>query len=351
MSILELPETRNYILSNGRLDVVPRDEPFLTILDVGHGSCAILIEKDRTVVFDAGPKSGLLEFLLQNDVTTIDLMLLSHADADHIGGLIGILSTNSFTIKEVRLNTDSLKGSDIWEDLLYELDAQQKVKKLTFSPALTDGDNGRFDSAYVNIEILGPSAYLAAKGPGAKDYYGRRITTNSISAVIRLCYRGSPSVLLTGDVDHIGIDEIRRGGRILASPILVFPHHGGNTGNNMIEFSEMLYAEVKPKQVLFSIGRGKYGTPVPEVVKAARRINSEIRILCTELSEHCSSIAPKEDHTHISDVFALGRDDHHCCAGSITIRLEVGDAESPTWKKHQEFITACAPTALCRMKL
>jgi hypothetical protein len=40
--------------------------PSLTVLDVGHGGCAILVEAGRTVVFDAGPKSGLLEFLLQH---------------------------------------------------------------------------------------------------------------------------------------------------------------------------------------------------------------------------------------------------------------------------------------------
>ena len=34
--------------------------PALTVLDVGHGSCAVLVETGRTVVFDAGPKSGLL---------------------------------------------------------------------------------------------------------------------------------------------------------------------------------------------------------------------------------------------------------------------------------------------------
>jgi beta-lactamase superfamily II metal-dependent hydrolase len=64
--------------------------PSLTILDVGHGSCAILAEATRIVVFDAGPKTGLLEFLLQHQIDTIDLVMISHADRDHIEGLIAI---------------------------------------------------------------------------------------------------------------------------------------------------------------------------------------------------------------------------------------------------------------------
>ena len=72
--------------------------PSLTVLDVGHGSCAILAEAARIVVFDAGPKSGLLEFLLQHQINTIDVVMISHADRDHIEGLIAILGTNAIAV-------------------------------------------------------------------------------------------------------------------------------------------------------------------------------------------------------------------------------------------------------------
>lgn len=166
--------------------------PSLTILDVGHGSCAILAEATRIVVVDAGPKTSLLEFLLQHQIDTIDLVMISHADTDHIEGLIAILGTNTIAIKMVRLNTDSLKGSDLWDDLLFELDSLQRQGKTDFSPALTENDSGKFDSSEVTLEIIGPSAYLAAKGPSGQDTLNRRITTNSISAVIRVLYKGSP---------------------------------------------------------------------------------------------------------------------------------------------------------------
>lgn len=327
--------------------MAPTPTPSLTVLDVGHGSCAVLNEADRTVVFDAGPKSGLLEYLLQQRITKIDLVLISHADEDHIGGLIALLATNSFDIKVIRLNTDSLKGSDIWNDLAFELDELSRNGKLDYSPALTVADNGKFDSANVKVEILGPSTFLATKGPGGKDADGRKITTNSISAVIRLQCKGHAVVLLTGDMDQIGIDELKRTGSSIEADVLVFPHHGGKGAADMAKFSAELYASVKPKWVLFSIGRGMHGTPIPEVIAEARKI-ADLKISCTQLSEHCSAAPPGQDHTHLSPIFARGRDSRHCCAGSITIPLDPAETAFPVWDEHQQFITSSAPTALCR---
>jgi competence protein ComEC len=307
-----------------------------------------VLEADgRTVVFDAGPKTGLLEYLLQRGITKIDLVLISHADEDHIGGLIALLATNSLDIKVIRLNTDSLKRSAIWDDLAFELDDLQRRGLLDFSPVLTESDNGAFDSADVKVEILGPTTFLATKGPGGKDHYGRRIATNSISAVIRLCHRDNPVVLLTGDMDQIGFDELVRVGSAMNAPVLIFPHHGGKGAANMAGFSAALFAQVKPEQVIFSIGRGKHGTPIPEVIAEARKI-ANIRISCTQLSERCATAVPTKDLTHIGPIFASGRERHHCCAGSIRIPLEPGDTGFPVWDEHQDFITASAPTALCR---
>ena len=50
---------------------------FLVILDVGHGNSAVLVDDEQVVVIDADPKSGLLEYLTQNDIKTIDTILLS----------------------------------------------------------------------------------------------------------------------------------------------------------------------------------------------------------------------------------------------------------------------------------
>ncbi len=323
--------------------------PALTILDVGHGSCAVLIEPGRTVVFDAGPKSGLLEFLRENGIATVDLVLISHADQDHIRGVLGILAAKTIKIGAIRLNTDSEKGSRVWDDLVWILNEMQEAGETKFSPALTPAENGTFDSAEVKIEILAPSGYLAGKGPKSEDRQGRRITTNSISAVIRLSFKGAPIVLLTGDIDEVGLEDLIRSNGAVQAPILVFPHHGGNSGaQDMGAFAEKIYDLVKPMQVVFSIGRGQYGTPIPAVVAAARKAIKDVRISCTQLSDHCAAAPPSTAQTHIGQTFAAGRDKRHCCAGSITIHLDSGTMATPAYEQHQDFVKISAPTALCR---
>src|SRR5689334_13626005 len=108
------------------------DLPSLVVLDVGHGNCAVLFDTKGTVVIDAGPSTSLLEFLTDNKIQKIDAILISHADTDHIQGVGQLLATKGFDIGLVKLNTDSLKGSALWDDLLYELDKLNTAKKLDF---------------------------------------------------------------------------------------------------------------------------------------------------------------------------------------------------------------------------
>lgn len=321
--------------------------PTLTILDVGHGNCAVLEQVERTVVFDCGPKTGLLEYLTSREITVLDAVLISHADEDHIAGLIAVLASGLFEVKCVRLNTDSLKGSAIWDDLAEELSSLQRSGKLDFSPSLTDADNGKFDAAGVVVEIVGPTTYLATKGPGSRDSFNRKITTNSISAVIRVAYNGGPSVLLAGDMDMIALEEVERVGRTLNANSLIFPHHGGRAGTNMTDFSRKLFALVAPSRVFFSIGRGLHGTPLPEVIAEARARDG-LYIACTQLSERCSASKFAGVADHVGIAFAAGRDSNSCCAGSIVLSLRTGDMSAPLVDLHRGFVAVNALTALCR---
>jgi beta-lactamase superfamily II metal-dependent hydrolase len=325
----------------------PVFDPILTILDVGHGNCAILEHGQRTVVFDCGPKTGLLEYLTSRGVQVLDLVLISHADEDHIAGLIAVLASGLFEVKCVRLNTDSLKGSAIWDDLAEELSFRQRNGVLDFRPSLTDADNGAFDAAGIKIEILGPTTYLATKGPGSQDFYNRKITTNSISAVIRLHFNGVPTVLLAGDMDKIALDEVERAGRVMNAMSLIFPHHGGRAGGNMTSFSQRLFELVSPSQVFFSIGRGLHGTPLPQVIAQARA-RQGLYVACTQLSKRCAAADLNGISQHIGPAFATGRNSNSCCAGSVVIALANGTVTEPQQQAHQDFITVNALTALCR---
>src|SRR5689334_18389112 len=113
-----------------------RPERTLAILDVGHGNCAVLRDDKGVLVVDAGPGSGLLQYLSDKHIRHVDVLLLSHADKDHIGGAAQLLASKTVTVGRVCLNTDSAKGSEIWDDLLYELNRADSAGGLKFEVSL-----------------------------------------------------------------------------------------------------------------------------------------------------------------------------------------------------------------------
>jgi competence protein ComEC len=324
----------------------------VAILDVGHGNSTIIKDEAGIVIIDAGTKSTLLEFLLEQGIEHIDTILISHADQDHIGGIVAILSSRKFSIGKIRLNTDSLKGTDAWDDLLYELDQMGVENGLDFRPSLTINDNDEYNLTGYKIQILGPSNYLAGKGPGSKDRHGRKITTNSISAVIRILDdKDIPILLLPGDVDDIGLDDLIEHKPDASTPILIFPHHGGLPGSrrNIKNFTLRLADLIKPNTVIFSIERSdRYSTPRPEIISTLFNYSKDIRIMCTELSGFCAIRLPLKSPTHLTGVCAQGYEDNKCCAGSIIIDSSLPDPIMPLLELHYQFIDDVAPTALCR---
>lgn len=320
----------------------------LAILDVGHGTCAVVRDGEWVAVIDTGPGSALMEFLKEQGISIVDDVLLSHADEDHIGGLLGLLASGEFQVKRVRLNSDSLKGSKIWNDLLFQLDSLANAGGMDFSPVLTAAESGLFDHNDVRLEVLGPSRYLAARGPGSTDRAGRKITTNSISSVIALHAGGVRLAIFTGDVDQVGMDEILATSGDLSCPILVFPHHGGG---GSLGFADALLRAVRPNCVVFSIGRGKHKTPAPEAIASVLSAVPSVHIACTELSEHCAAALPRTEASHLVPVFARGREARSCCAGTVLVDLDGAHLEVPSAEAHGGFIAAQAPTALCRSSL
>ena len=64
------------------------DLPELIVLDVGHGNCAVLRDREAVTVIDCPPPATtLVETLEVLDINIIDQILISHADIDHAGGL------------------------------------------------------------------------------------------------------------------------------------------------------------------------------------------------------------------------------------------------------------------------
>ena len=200
-------------------------EPTLSILDVGHGNCAVLVD-DKVVVIDAGPGTTLLEFLEREGIKEVSVVLVSHADEDHVKGLIGLIESQAVTINTIHINSDAIKESSTWSHLAYLLDEENKAEHIRFEIGLTTNHSDQFSTASIAMEILAPSPGIAMKGAGSYDHKGRKLTSNTMSAVVRLLREGAPLVLLPGDLDETGLDNLIESGRDLRAAIAIFPHHG-----------------------------------------------------------------------------------------------------------------------------
>ena len=282
----------------------------LCFLDVGHGNSTVLLAGDESVVVvDVGRQSALSEFLREQGIKHINSVYLSHADADHIGGLTGILATKEVSIDHVFLNSDALRDTKIWNDLLYELDRAREAGSLEPVIGLVAGRTEEL-AGEVRLQVLGPSVYLAGRGAGSTDRQGEMIQTNSISAVISISVAGATLALLPADLDGVGLRDLLRHDADIRASILVFPHHGAGAGGSTdsVSYARTLLNAVNPELVVFSIGRGLYSTPNPEILRAVREVAPDARIVCTQLSEHCAKELPDEPATHLSQAFARGRE-------------------------------------------
>lgn len=323
--------------------------PCLYVLDVGHGNSAVLCDTEGTIVIDSGTGNSLYLFLKYEQITTIDLLLISHADEDHLGGLIAILASEKFDVKKVRVNSDALKETKIWDDLLYTLNKMQRDGDLDFEVSLTETFDGRYNHGRIDIQVVAPSRYLAGKSPGSSDRKGRRITSNSISSVIRLLLDGQPVVLLPSDIDKTGLANILENSTDISAPLVSFPHHGGKPGpGDIIEYTKVFCKAVKPSNIIFSIGRNKYENPRPDIVSTINEILPEASILCTQLSKHCAVTIESSHEGHLTDTFAHGKEKGICCAGTIVIDMSNDSIQiQPDRKSHANFVSKIPQNPIC----
>ncbi len=222
--------------------LVPHGQVDVVQLDVGQGQAVILRTRHHTLLYDAGPRSGafdlgarvVLPSLRKLGVGALDMLLLSHADADHAGGAAAI--AKGLPIKRVvGGETEGLPGF---------LDTQ----------ACVSGEQWEWDG--VSFELW--------QWPGATN-------GNSKSCVLQVQANGE-RLLLTGDIDRAA--ELA----LLASPLAVptdwlqAPHHGSHSSS-----SWAFLQRLAPKSVLISRGRGNaFGHPHPQVMARYQALASQV---------------------------------------------------------------------------
>jgi competence protein ComEC len=206
-------------------------------LDVGQGLAILIRTRHHTLLYDAGPRFGdfdlgervVLPALRKLSVDNLDLMLLSHADADHAGGALAI--ARGMPVARV------LSGDP--PGLPAELNAE----------ACESGQQWQWDGVRFQLWMWAD----------AQD-------SNQRSCVLQIEANGE-RLLLTGDID-VHAERV-----LLDSPLAVptqwlqAPHHGSRSSSSMA-----LLKALKPESVLISRGHGNsFGHPHPTVLARYRK--------------------------------------------------------------------------------
>jgi beta-lactamase superfamily II metal-dependent hydrolase len=297
--------------------------PFLTILDVGHGNAAVLHDEGGVVVFDTGKGATVGNHLSNMRVRRIHALLLSHADVDHIGGAVTLLLNKSIKIDEVLLNSDASKESSAFEQLRYALaeancrDGTRIERRLTTST--------KIKRKGADIEILHPPDAIALAGVGGKSTSGKRLTSNSMSAAIRVSRSSKSSILLGGDIEYDCLDEWKNSKIQPVASVLVFPHHGGLPGTHDESEATLFGYEitklVNPKIVVFSNHKTKFGNPRECIIKAIAKATADIYFVCTQLPQQFRK------EVKVTGCWSLHKSDKGILEGSLCVLLQPSDVK------------------------
>jgi len=216
----------------------------VSFLDVGQGDATLLQSDGHAALVDSGPPgAGVVERLRQSGVERLDLLVATHAQADHLGGADEVLDA-----MPVAALLDGRDGVVEAEGMAMEASARSHNVP-TLTPAA--GDLIRLGS--LTLEIVSPAGN-SHPAPGA-DPNQRAIVIIARSARLRL--------LLTADAES---DVL---GPLALSPVdvLKVSHHGSADAG-----LPRLLEQIGPRIAVIEVGAGNsYGHPTPETLGALSR--------------------------------------------------------------------------------
>lgn len=236
----------------------PDDRLRIVFCDVGQGDAELIIKGSVQILIDGGPSDQGVLRCLGNNVPfwdhTLEMVVSTHADKDHIGGIDNVASRfkiNLLLVSEPGSNQDS--------KFLVEEIAKQKIK------VHTPKAGERLKVAGMDFEILWPEEtdevnLLAWQGQS--KVLGTNDKKNEKSIVMRLSF-GAFTAMFTGDISEKEELAMLEAGVITPVTILKVPHHGSKYSS-----SQAFIEATKPKLVVVEVGENNsYGHPSSIITK------------------------------------------------------------------------------------
>ena len=221
-------------------------EVWFTLLDVGQGLSAVVQTQTHILVFDAGARfsndydmgeSVVTPFLRSIGAKKIDLLVVSHGDNDHMGGVKTLL--HQFSVSMIKTSVP------------------EKFFSFPVSYCLR-GEQWKWDE--VNFSFLYPSI-------------DKLDLNNDSSCVLRITTKNQKHILLTGDIERLAEKElIQNDAGNIKADILIAPHHGSKTSA-----LDAFVQDVHPYYVLFPVGyRNRYHLPNKSVEEKYRNVGAKL---------------------------------------------------------------------------
>lgn len=209
----------------------------ISLLDVGQGQCILITSADQTAVIDCGSSNRdsaaiLEEALSDRNRKTVDLLILTHYDSDHVNGVSQLLSDCEVGSLVAPMPEAALARA---EDLSRQ--AGQMGTQISFL------------STAQTLELCNARFTLLPSGAGEN---------RGLAALVS---QGDFDLLVTGDLNLQAEEALVEGEALPLVEVLVAGHHGSKYASG-----EVLLQETQPQAVLFSVGNNGYGHPTQEAI-------------------------------------------------------------------------------------
>ena len=224
----------------------------IRFLDVGQGDAVLITAPEgQALLYDGGrSEARMRELIRQYQISNVQAVIASHADADHITGLIPIVALNR---PKFFINNGLAGTTQTW-DRLINVVAQAGTAGLK-------ADNQVFTLGSVKLTLLAPPAGMPSGYPNV----------NSVGLLVE--YAGFRA-LMTGDSEALETAGwLKKYPASFLGPINVYKsiHHGASNGDN-----PAWLAAVRPQNVVISVGPNTYGHPTRMALELYRSIGATV---------------------------------------------------------------------------
>lgn len=221
-------------------------------INVGQGDATyIKMPGGEDVLIDGGRQGQgdeVVAFLKSKKVDDIEIMIATHPDADHIGGLDEVLK--AYKVETIYAPKVS-HTTEAYKNFLKAV----KNEKRTIKTA----------KAGVKLAVKGVTAKFV--GP-VKDY--GKSDLNNWSAVLHITYNKN-KFLFTGDAEKASEADMVKAKQTLQADVIKVGHHGAKTSSNT-DFLKV----VKPKYAVISVGKNSYGHPTKDVLNRFKGVKASV---------------------------------------------------------------------------